>query len=207
MVKIKVCGITNIEDAILAVESGADAIGFVFYKPSPRYIDPKLAREIIDRLPPFINSVGVFVDEDEKKVQGIVDLCRIDTIQLHGSESPEFCERFKQKVIKAIKVKGEQSLTDIDRYRVSAYLLDTYSDKTPGGTGRGFDWDIALQAKKYGPVILAGGLSPENVVDAIRKVRPYGVDVSSGVEKNPGKKDADKLRRFIEKVREADDTR
>lgn len=206
MIKVKVCGITNIADALLAAESGADAIGFIFYKPSPRYIAPELARDIIDRLPPFINSVAVFVDEDEKRLKDIIDLCRIDTIQLHGDESPGFCERFKQKVIKTIRVQGEESLRGLDRYRVSAFLLDTYRENIPGGTGRSFDWDLAIGVKRYGPIILAGGLNPENVADAIRKVRPYGVDVSSGVEKSPGKKDADKLKRFIERVRKADDT-
>ncbi len=206
MIKVKVCGITNIADALLAAESGADAIGFIFYKPSPRYIAPELARDIIDRLPPFINSVAVFVDEDEKRLKDIIDLCSIDTIQLHGDESPGFCERFKQKVIKTIRVQGEESLRDLDRYRVSAFLLDTYRENIPGGTGRSFDWDLAIGVRRYGPIILAGGLTPENVADAIRKVRPYGVDVSSGVEKSPGKKDADKLKRFIERVRKADDT-
>lgn len=206
MIKVKVCGITNIADALLAAESGADAIGFIFYKPSPRYIAPELARDIIDRLPPFINSVAVFVDEDEKRLKDIIDLCRIDTIQLHGDESPGFCERFKQKVIKTIRVQGEESLRGLDRYQVSAFLLDTYRENIPGGTGRSFDWDLAIGVKRYGPIILAGGLNPENVADATRKVKPYGVDVSSGVEKSPGKKDADKLKRFIERVRKADDT-
>jgi len=200
--KIKICGITNIDDALEAVSYGADALGFVFYEKSPRYIEVKRAKEIISKLPPFTTAVGVFVNETYKNIEKIIDACSIRVIQLHGDEEKDFCSKFKVRVIKAIRVKDESSLKMMKGYKVAAFLLDNYSQKLPGGTGKSFDWDLAIRAKKYGDIILAGGLNPENVSEAISKVRPYGVDVSSGVESRPGKKDYKKMRRFIEAVKE-----
>jgi phosphoribosylanthranilate isomerase len=199
-VKVKICGITKIEDALKAVEFGADAIGFVFYKDSPRHVSPEIARDIIHSLPPFITTVGVFVNEHPSTIERVLKMTGIDVVQLHGNESPEVCTLWL-RVIKAIRVR---EITDIDllcKYKVSAYLLDTYSPDTPGGTGQTFDWDIAVEAKRYGPIILAGGLTPENVMEAVRKVRPYAVDVSSGVESEKGVKDHEKLRRFIQNAK------
>ena len=199
--KIKICGITNIDDALEANSYGADALGFVFYKKSPRYIEVKLAKEIILKLPPFTAAVGVFVNETYKNIEKAIDTCSIRVIQLHGDEEKDFCSKFDVKVIKAIRVKDENSLEMMKRYKVSAFLLDNFSKEIPGGTGKSFDWDLAIRAKRYGNIILAGGLNPENVIEAILKVKPYGVDVSSGIESKPGKKDYEKMRRFIEAVK------
>jgi len=199
--KVKICGITNIEDALAAVEYGADALGFVFYKKSPRYIEVKQAKEIISRLPPFASTVGVFVNDSFENIESITDLCSITIIQLHGDEDKDFCSNFKVNVIKSIRIKNENSIEKMKEYNVSAFLLDTYSDNMPGGTGKSFNWDLAIKAKNYGKIILAGGLTPENVREAILKVKPYAVDVSSGVESKPGKKDHKKMKRFIEEVK------
>ena len=198
MTSIKICGITNVEDARVAVEAGADALGFVFYPPSPRYVAPEQAKRIIRTLPPFIATVGLFVDAPSEEINGIAAECGLDRVQLHGRETPEFCKTVTRRVIKAFRMKNAESLADLPRYRVSAYLLDAYVEGAlPGGTGASFAWELALQAKPYGPVILAGGLTPENVADAILRVRPYGVDVSTGVECAPGLKDHQKVRAFI----------
>lgn len=203
MVKIKICGITNLEDAIAAVEYGADALGFVFQPKSPRVITPELAREIVFGIPPFITTVGVFVDRSKEEIEKIVSHVGLNIIQLHGSEPPDSCQ-MSRKVIKAIRVKDLTDLESLKNYTVSAFLLDTYSPHTIGGTGQIFNWDIAVEAKKFGRIILAGGLNPENVEEAIRWVQPYGVDVATGVEGNEkGKKDHRKLKLFIEKARKA----
>lgn len=186
----------------MAAEAGADALGFVFYPSSPRCVSVEKARDIIKRLPPYVTTVGVFADQDEKTIQDAVSACGLDIIQLQGKESPEFCERLGLRVIKAIRVKDRASLQGMERYHVRAYLLDTYRKGIPGGTGESFDWAIAGEAKKHGRIILAGGLTPENVAEAIDKVQPYAIDVSSGVETSPGKKDAHKTRRFIAAARE-----
>ncbi len=199
--KIKICGITNIEDARAAVEYGADAIGFVFYKKSSRYIEVEKAQKIISLLPPFISTVVVFVNESYKNIERVIDKCHLNILQLHGNEDKNFCTRFSLTVIKSIKIKDEKSLENMERFKVSAFLLDSFSENIPGGTGKSFDWDLAVRAKKYGNIILAGGLTAENVKDAISKVKPYGVDVSSGVEIKPGKKDHEKMRRFIEEAK------
>jgi phosphoribosylanthranilate isomerase len=204
MVCVKICGITRVEDAQAAVEAGADALGFVFFPPSPRYVAPQRAAQIIRRLPPFVITVGLFVDVPLDTVHDIAARCRLDRIQLHGGESPEFCAQVKQPVIKAFRVKDAQSLTPLPAYQVAAYLLDTYVEGAlPGGTGASFAWELAAQAKPYGPVILAGGLTPENVEAAITQIRPYGVDVSSGVERQPGIKDHHKVEAFIRRAKAA----
>ena len=200
-IKVKICGTTSLKDAFLAVESGADAIGFIFYKMSPRNISQKEAKEIILQLPPFIETVGVFVNETSDKINRIAEQCKLNSIQLHGEESPALCRRVKRKVIKAFRVKNADSLKRIASYDVSGFLLDSYNDGSKGGTGQVFDWNLALRVKKQGPVILAGGLNPYNVFTAIHRVKPYGVDVCSGVENSPGIKDHEKIRAFIKSVR------
>ena len=201
-VKVKVCGTTRLKDALLAVECGADAIGFIFYKKSPRCVSAKTAKEICSKLPPFVSRVGVFVNETADTINRIADRCGLDAVQLHGDETPAFCKKIKHRVIKAVRVKDAASLKEISRYPVDGFLLDTYKKDQWGGTGKVFDWELALRAKKYGPVILAGGLNPRNVKEAIKKVKPYGVDVSSGVEQLPGKKDPKKVKAFLKAVRE-----
>lgn len=196
MTKVKICGLTNIEDAMIAAESGADALGFVFYHQSPRCIEPKAAKDIIQRLPPYVTMVGVFANVGADEVLQVMNGCGLDLAQLQGDEPPSLCERLGSKAIKAIRVKDLNSLASMKAYSVRAFVLDTYTPENFGGTGKQFDWDLAVEAKQYGRVILAGGLNPENVREAIQKVRPYGVDVSSGVECRIGKKDPEKVRQF-----------
>lgn len=204
MVKVKICGITNPDDALAAVDAGADALGFVFFKDSPRHIRPAEAGRIIRQLPPFVVTVGVVVNETAETIAAMAAEAGVDCIQLHGDESPALCNSFR-RVIKAVRVASPDSLGPIESCRglVSAFLLDTFTPGAMGGTGRTFNWDIAAEAKQYGPIILAGGLTPDNVAEAIRHVRPYGVDVSSGVEREKGKKDHDKVSLFIRRAREA----
>jgi phosphoribosylanthranilate isomerase len=206
-VRVKICGITNSEDARAAVESGADALGFIFFSGSPRYLSPDAAARIIAQLPPFVVKVGVFVDAPRDGVLEIAHSTGIDAIQLHGSESAAECEQLagtRLKVIKAFRMKDTGTLEEIATYPVSAFLLDSYVPGQLGGTGAKFNWDLALNAKQFGrPIILAGGLDPENVSDAVAKVGPYGVDVSSAVEISPGKKDLEKVRRFIARAKQA----
>lgn len=202
MVKVKICGITNLDDALGAVKFGADALGFVFYKKSPRYIKPDEAKKIIQQLPPFITTVGVFADERKDVIGKTMRLTSIDIAQLHGNEPPEAC-MLNRMVIKAIRVKDLSDLELLRYYRVSAFLLDTYTPESLGGTGQIFNWDIAVDAKQFGRIILAGGLTPGNVQKAVKWVRPYAVDVSSGVEAEKGKKDYRKMRLFIERAKSA----
>lgn len=202
MVKVKICGITNLEDALLAAQAGADALGFVFHDQSPRSVFPEQAAEIIRAIPPFIQAVGLFVNADMDFVNKMADLCRLDIVQLHGDETPEYCATVRRRVIKAFRVKDVTSLDLMRRYRVAGYLLDAWSPKAYGGTGITFNWEMAQAAEKYGPVILAGGLTPDNVRQAVRSVNPYGVDVSSGVEAESGKKDPEKMREFIRRAKE-----
>jgi phosphoribosylanthranilate isomerase len=205
MTRVKICGITNLDDALAAVEFGADAIGFVFVPNTPRYIEPAKASEIIARLPPFVTTVGLFVNDLQEHIKQVADQCKLSVLQLHGQEPPDFCLQFDRKVIKAFRVKDKESLTTLPKYTVSAYLLDTYVKGAMGGTGITFDWRLASDAKKYGLVILAGGLNPENVAKAIQQVHPYGVDVSSGVEAEPGKKNHSKMKDFIAAAKDAID--
>jgi phosphoribosylanthranilate isomerase len=199
MTKIKICGITNLNDALLAVELGADALGFVFYPKSPRVIQVRDAANICNALPPFVAKVGVFVNELEYEIEKALADCLLTALQFHGEEPPGFCQKFAAQSIKAIRMRGEDSLRLAAEYDVDALLLDTYTESERGGTGQTFDWSWAVKAKEIGtPIILSGGLTAANVQGAIRAVRPYGVDVSSGVEREPGRKDPEKLRRFIE---------
>jgi len=200
MVRIKICGITNEEDALVAVELGADALGFVFAE-SPRRIDPEKAKDIIRLLPPFVGRVGVFVDEDRSEIDRIADLCNLDALQLHGNESAAFCRSFKLNVIKAIRVRNIDSLKTLANYDVNTFLLDAFVPDKHGGTGKTFDWELAVAAKKWGRIVLSGGLTAENVAKAIAEVDPYAVDVSSGVEAYPGKKDPEKLKAFFEAIK------
>lgn len=202
MVRVKICGITCLDDALMAVQYGADALGFVFYGGSPRAITPGRAREIISALPPFVTTVGVFVDEEKDELLRIAEETGIDVVQFHGHEPPEACIIGK-RAVKAIRVKELEDLAPLKDYEVSAFLLDTYDPEKLGGTGRIFNWDIALEAKKLGRVILAGGLAPDNVEQAVRWVHPYAVDASSGVEERKGKKDRLKLKHFIMKAKRA----
>ena len=197
--RIKICGITNLDDALLAVDLGADALGFVFYPKSPRYVGVRDAANICNALPPFVTKVGVFVNDLEYEIEKALSECLLTALQFDGDEPPGFCAKFPAKSIKAIRVRDEASLRAAAEYDVDALLLDTYTDSERGGTGQTFDWSLAVKAKEMlnAPIILSGGLTPENVGEAIRKVQPYAVDVSSGVESEPGRKDPEKLRRFI----------
>jgi len=205
MPKVKICGITNAEDATAAVEAGADALGFVFYRKSPRYIEPMLAREIVMRLPPLVIPVGVFVDEEQQVVRNIMDDCGLALAQLHGTESAIYCKELGRTVLKALRVKDRSTFLALAEFRgragVRGFVLDAYSDQAFGGTGQVIDWKLAAEVAKAANILLAGGLTPGNVEEAIQTVQPYGVDVSSGVESAPGKKDHAKVRAFIQAVR------
>jgi phosphoribosylanthranilate isomerase len=199
--KVKICGITNLEDAIFAAECGADALGFIFYPKSPRCITPEKAASIVSQLPPFITTVGVFVNEKPDEIMRIMRMTGIRALQLHGDETAETCKIWSL-VIKSFRVKDMTDLGLLEQYGgISAYLLDTYSKTEHGGTGRIFNWDIAVEAKKMGRIILAGGLTPDNIEAAVRHVKPYAVDVVSGVESEKGKKDLKRVREFIEKAK------
>jgi phosphoribosylanthranilate isomerase len=202
--RVKICGITNLDDALAAVEAGADALGFVFYPESPRYVYPESVREIVGYLPPMITVTGVFVNEHIEKVQEISKYCSLSLLQFHGKESPEYCQWHGSRVMKAFRVRDASVIDEMKRYEVSGYLLDTYAQDVHGGTGICFDWSLARAAADLKPVVLAGGLTPDNVTEAIEKVRPYAVDVSSGVEGKPGKKAAEKIFNFIKAVEKAD---
>jgi phosphoribosylanthranilate isomerase len=202
---IKICGITDPADAQAAVEAGADALGFMFYRGSKRYIEPSAARAIIDRLPARVARVGVFVNAPEAEVRDAIAAARIDTLQFHGEEFPDYCDRFRAlKVWKAFRMENEGSLRIARRYAdADAWLLDSHVPGRHGGTGTAFDWELALAAKDLGrPIVLAGGLTPENVAEAVRRVRPFGVDVASGVELAPGRKDHAKMAAFIRHARQ-----
>ncbi|WP_449245170.1 phosphoribosylanthranilate isomerase [Desulfobacca acetoxidans] len=205
MTRVKICGITNPEDALLAANLGAQALGFIFYLRSPRSISPEAARNIVAQLPPLVLSVGVFVNEELTTVKAVAERVRLDWVQLHGEEPPEYCRELQCSVMKAIQVKDAGSLMQMRHYlgSVRAFLLDTYKSGQRGGTGIHFDWSLARQAKEYGPIVLAGGLNAENVAAAIREAAPPAVDVASGVEASPGRKDPDKLRAFFQAVASA----
>jgi len=203
MVKIKICGITNKRDAIAAAGLMPDMMGFVFYNGSKRYVEPRIVRDIANELPATVSKVGVFVNEESDKVLKIAEDCSLEMLQFHGDESPDYCAGFKNshKVIKAFRIKDSDSLKEINGYNADFYMLDTYSAKEKGGTGEKFDWKIIENFEFLRPVILSGGLTPENVREAIERFAPYGVDVSSGVETAPGKKDLLLMKRFVENVR------
>ncbi len=203
-IRVKICGITNAEDAVTAVEAGADALGFVFYRESPRYIQPQVVSRIVASLPPFILGVGVFVNEDIKKVRDLMDRCGLALAQLHGDEDAAYCEGLGRPVLRGIRLRDRGSLLSMAEYRgralVRGFVVDAFSDSAYGGTGLVADWTLAAEAAQAAKVLLAGGLTPENVGEAIRYVKPYGVDVSSGVEASPGKKDPAKIQAFIRAV-------
>lgn len=201
-VKVKICGITNADDAAAAVDAGADALGFVFYAKSPRCVDAPLVKRIVAGLPPFVLPVGVFVNEDAKKVRDLMDACGLALAQLHGDETAAYCESLGRPVLKAFRLRGPADLLSLAEFKgragVRGFVVDAFSSTTYGGTGEVGDWALAAEVAGHAPVLLAGGLTAENVRDAIQRVRPYGVDVSSGVEASPGKKDQAKVRAFIE---------
>lgn len=198
-VRVKICGICDLATALGAAEAGADALGFVF-APSRRMLSPDKARDIIKRLPPFISKVGVFVNLPAAEVEQIAGYTGLDTVQLHGDESPEYCKAItRYKVIKSFSVSSEQDLERVEAYEVDGYLLDTPAQGLRGGTGMAFDWRLAA-GFSAGLLVLAGGLNPENVRQAIDLVRPYAVDVSSGVE-TEGQKDINKIKHFVRRVK------
>jgi phosphoribosylanthranilate isomerase len=198
-VRVKICGLTMLEDALVAVEAGADAVGFVLYKESPRCISVDQAQEIVRHLPPFVTTVGLFVNQPTHWVRVMAERCGVDTFQFQGDETPEYCETFGQRAIKAIRVQDATSFNRMSEYRVRAFVLDAYREGEYGGTGQRFDWDLAIPAKEHGRIILAGGLTPDNVAEAVRRVGPFAVDVSSGVEGSVrGVKDHGKIRAFIQ---------
>jgi phosphoribosylanthranilate isomerase len=203
--RVKICGITNLADAQAAVEAGADALGFIFYEKSPRRMTIPAVAEISKQLPPFVLRVGVFVNAPEELVTRAIGECGLGLLQFHGDEPPEFCTRFGLMSMKAFRIRDAESLKELPKYPTEAWLLDAYLAENLGGTGEKFNWDLAIEAQKFGkPVFLAGGLTPENVAAAVRKVQPFGVDVSSGVESSFGKKDHVKVRAFIANVRQAE---
>ena len=206
MTRIKICGITNKIDALAAVELSVDSLGFVFYKKSKRYVTPAKAEDIINELPPSIGKVGVFVDEKREDVIRIAEDAGLDILQFHGSETPEYCSSFKEKykVIKAFRLKTKDDLKDVNSFDTDYYLFDTYENGSAGGTGKRFDWAMLKDFEILRPMILSGGLDPENVERAIKEVAPYGLDVSSGVESAPGKKDIKLLKKFVENVRKVE---
>lgn len=203
MVRVKVCGITNLKDAQAAVAGGANALGFIFYKKSPRYIAPKKARRIIAKLPLFVIPVGVFVSEDLETIRKVSRACGLCTIQLHGDESPAYCRKLIKyyQVIKAFRIADK--FPAINKYPAHAYLFDTYHKKQYGGSGKAFNWNLLVNKKFARPVILSGGLNPKNVRQAILCVKPFAVDVSSGVEVRPGKKNPRLLKNFLKQVKSA----
>ncbi len=204
MTRVKICGIISAEDALAAVEAGADALGFVFVPGTPRLVHPETAERIVAGLPPFVTAVGVFVDQPLEEVLRIAARCNLQAVQLHGDEPEAFSRGIPLKVIKAIRVREALDLRPIATYPAHAFLLDAFVEGQAGGTGTPISWDLAVQAKGHAPIILSGGLRPETVGLAVRRVRPYGVDVSSGVEMRPGRKDHQKVREFIAAVRQAD---
>jgi phosphoribosylanthranilate isomerase len=196
--RVKICGITNLADAQSAVEAGADALGFNFYDKSPRFVTIQRAAEITKQIPPFVMRVGVFVNAQEEFVLRAIAEAGLTMLQFHGDELPEFCAQFGLMSMKAFRMRDEKSLAELPQFQTDAYLLDAFSPEARGGTGEKFNWDLAVEAQKFGkPIFLAGGLTPENVADAVRKVNPFGVDVASGVESSPGKKDPAKVKAFI----------
>jgi phosphoribosylanthranilate isomerase len=199
--RTKICGLTNLEDALFAIHSGADALGFVFYPPSPRYINIEQASKIIKQLPPFVTIVGLFVDENIDQIKKTILQVKIDLLQFHGHEDEAFCQQFSRPYIKAIRIKADSDLNQsIEQFNsAKAILLDTYVKGTPGGTGEAFNWDLIPEKTKK-PIILAGGLTPDNIQSAIKTVHPYAVDISGGVEKQKGLKDHHKIKSFIQNV-------
>lgn len=207
-IRIKICGITNLKDALAATEAGADALGFIFYKKSPRVIKPGEARRIIEQLPPFVDSVGVFVDRDREEVEEIIRFCSLSYVQLHGQESPKYCEKLARfaapgQIIKALRVEPQLRAEDVAPYspHVRAFLLDTYQKGQKGGTGKKFDWSLIAGLRLERDFILAGGLAADTIRQALETVQPVAVDINSGIESKPGCKDHAQLRELIAQVR------
>ena len=203
MTFIKICGITSLEDALCAVDAGADALGFNFYRPSVRYIEPAKARAIIKQLPSNVMRVGVFVNEDVSLVREIAGEAGLGAVQMHGDESPGFCDQLKEfYVIKALRVGEDFELARVSEFNVAAIMLDASHKKLRGGTGQTIDWSVARQVRETGVnLFLAGGLSPANVLEAIQAVYPYAVDACSGLEKEPGFKDPERVKSFVGRIR------
>lgn len=201
MVKVKICGLTNLEDAQWAANCGADALGFILSEKGPRFIKEDIAASITSQLPPFTSRVGVLVDEKVDTVKRIAEVCKLDYVQLHGEETPGYCDELREKInckiIKAFRVKGIESLEGIKDYSLDGILLDAWSPDSHGGSGVSFDWKLALEVAKNCPIILAGGLNPQNVAEAVRQVNPFAVDVSSGVQSTARQKDKEKVLKFI----------
>lgn len=200
--RVKICGMTNREEALHAAAEGVDALGFIFATKSPRYISPSGARDIISDLPPFVDRVGVFLNETQKDVEDIASYCGLTTLQLHGSEPPEYCEKLSYKIIKSFQVKPDFDFSLLKAYedKVSAFLFDTYHKDKDGGTGEIFDWSLVAELDTALPVILAGGLGTENVARAIKEIRPFAVDVNSTLETDPGVKDLELISRLLANV-------
>jgi len=205
MIPTKICGITNLDDANVAVENGASAIGFIFYEKSPRTISINNAKSISKHLPKTIARVGVFVNHEKDFIHEAISEVPLDMIQLHGDETPDFCNQFDVAILKALRIKNEASLSVMDQYDVAVFLLDTFSNDQYGGTGETFDWSV-LNRKFKTPIILSGGLNPENILDAIDAVNPSAVDVNSGVESFPGKKDYNKLKSLFKNLNKTQST-
>ncbi|MCP4296549.1 MAG: phosphoribosylanthranilate isomerase [Proteobacteria bacterium] len=202
-VKLKVCGITRLDQALEISSLGVDALGFVLYPPSPRYIQPQLIKNIISELPPLLKTVGVFVDEKIEHIKSILDLTGLDLAQLHGDESPEYCRDLTNmgvSWIKAFRIKTKIDFSILEQYRSQSFLLDAWSEAEYGGTGKTFNWDLARPAAKRYDILLAGGITPENVTLAIQQIQPYGIDVSSGVESAPGIKSISKIKTLINNI-------
>ena len=203
--KVKICGITNIEDALAAIEFGADALGFNFYPKSSRYLSPEKALRMMEDIPPSVWRVGVFVNEPEQWVRDLSQSLYLDFLQFHGDETPEYCEQFATPYWKAFRLKDEKSLEEMGTYHPDYFLIDAHVESIGevlyGGTGVTGDWDLARESRKHGKVFLSGGLTPDNVETAIQTVQPDGVDVASGVESEPGKKDWKKMESFISKAK------
>jgi phosphoribosylanthranilate isomerase len=203
--QVKICGITNFEDASVAVAAGANALGFILYRGSPRYVEPAVVQRIVAQLPPFVVPVGVFVNEEIKIVRDLMDTCGLALAQLHGDETAMYCRELNRPVLKTLRLKDRSAFLALaelqGRAGVRGIVLDAFSEQAYGGTGQVVDWGLAKEAAQAAIVILAGGLTPEIVGQAIQTVQPYGVDVSSGVEAAPGKKDPEKVRAFLRAVR------
>ncbi|HMS83918.1 MAG TPA: phosphoribosylanthranilate isomerase [Nitrospira sp.] len=205
MVKIKICGITNVEDAKVAVAAGVDALGFVMYRKSPRFVEASVVKRIVAGLPPFVLPVGVFVNEEPNRVRELMDECGLALAQLHGDETVPYCQDLGRPILKALRLKDRGTFLALAEFQgranVRGFLIDAFSNQAYGGTGQTVDWTLAQEAARSTPIVLAGGLTPVNVADAIARVHPYGVDISSGVELSPGKKDHEKVKAFIAAAR------
>jgi len=201
IVKVKICGITNYDDAAAAMDMGADLLGFNFYEKSPRFVQPEKAKEVIDKLPGFIDTAGVFVNASMEKIHEIKNLCQLNWVQLHGDETPQFCRQFLShsvKTMKALRVKDQTDIEKANSFFTDAILLDAFHPEKYGGTGITFDWNIVGHIDKR--IFLAGGINPDNAADAV-ELGVYGIDVCSGVEERPGKKDHRKMKKLFDNIR------